>query len=272
MLTAFRYSYYDDLHFRLEACRMGAALLQGCFGVSLMHPQRLLDFATYTPQLLWDNVNIFDDPYRCSLADVMSGLETIATVLVDSGMVLPALPVIALWEHTASHKARSVSGTVLCRTIRARALIHLGLMAEAASVLLGLMSGSKLPSRMLDSDLVVKGSDGVALQIPALPTFSNALPPSHADNQACMDYISDVAVPPPLVELYGPWLTAQLAIARAGFLVQLGSVRDCWKLTDKATGEAGSRIDNARLHCSMWTFATCHMSLQSYVACCVCNF
>lgn len=45
-----RYGYYDDLHHRLEACRLGALLLAGAFANSLIHPQRALDFATYTPR------------------------------------------------------------------------------------------------------------------------------------------------------------------------------------------------------------------------------
>lgn len=84
---------------------------------------------------------------------------------------------------------------------------------------------------------MLRGADGAPLPPAAAPAFSNRLPPSAPANQAALTAVAEAAVPPPVVALYGPWLTAQLAIARAQFLMELASVRDCWKATDKSTGE-----------------------------------
>ena len=43
---------------------MAAQLVGACFSCSLIHPQRPLDFATYTPLELWEGSNLFHDPYR----------------------------------------------------------------------------------------------------------------------------------------------------------------------------------------------------------------
>jgi len=232
-----RYSYFDDLHLRLEACRLGATLLAGVCAASVAHPQRAVDFATYTPRVLYDGQDLFADGYRCSLADVLSGVETVSTVLVDSGLPLAVLPAIALWEHVALYVARTVPGTALCRTLRARALVQLGLLADAAGVLGGLMAAADLPSPAFDSPLVVRAADGAPIPQPRPPPFDSRLPPGAAPNVACAAFIAENALHEAVAALYGPWLAAQLANARAEFLLQLASVREFWRGTDRLTGE-----------------------------------
>ena len=48
----------------VQAARMGAHLLQACFRCSISHPQRAVDFATYTPKALWEGADFFADQYR----------------------------------------------------------------------------------------------------------------------------------------------------------------------------------------------------------------
>jgi len=49
--------------------------------------------------------------------------------------------------------------------MRTRALVDLGLMSEASSVLIDLMRGARLPDSTLDTDYVVKNEDGSVLQV-----------------------------------------------------------------------------------------------------------
>jgi hypothetical protein len=49
--------------------------------------------------------------------------------------------------------------------MRARALVQLGLMHEASSVIIDLMRGAHLPDATLDTDFVVKNEDGSVLQV-----------------------------------------------------------------------------------------------------------
>jgi len=54
---------------------------------------------------------------RCNVTDLQSGLEGTVRTLVDAGLPLEALPVIALWEHITLHVKRDLKATVLCRCV-----------------------------------------------------------------------------------------------------------------------------------------------------------
>lgn len=59
-----RYIYHSDTGRQLECARLAALLLPALFTCSLEHPQRAVDFATYTPVELWGAKDLFADPYR----------------------------------------------------------------------------------------------------------------------------------------------------------------------------------------------------------------
>ena len=50
----------------MQAACMSATLLAACFACTLVHPQRAVDLALYTPLHLWEGVDLFLDPYRCA--------------------------------------------------------------------------------------------------------------------------------------------------------------------------------------------------------------
>ena len=54
---------------------------------------------------------------RCNVTDLRSGLEGIASILVEARLYLDALPVISLWEHLTLHVMRNLKATVLCRCV-----------------------------------------------------------------------------------------------------------------------------------------------------------
>lgn len=64
MMHACRYSYHADLGARLRCALLAAELLPAVFGSDILHPQRCVDFAAYTPLELWPGVDVFADPYR----------------------------------------------------------------------------------------------------------------------------------------------------------------------------------------------------------------
>ena len=104
-------------------------------------------------------------PPRCNVTDLLSGLETVVSVLLDHGLALEALPVISLWEYVAHYVTRQLHSVLLCRLQRVEALCQLGLMAEACGVLLGLLGGLGLADPVMDTDFVVKAEDGSVLQV-----------------------------------------------------------------------------------------------------------
>ena len=80
---------------------------------------------------------------------MLTGLPCIIAALVGSGFSLEALPVIALLEWVAQHVVGDPLATVAVRLQRVQALTHLGLLAEAASLLGTLMLVSVTPSSLL---------------------------------------------------------------------------------------------------------------------------
>ncbi|KAG1679321.1 hypothetical protein FOA52_009353 [Chlamydomonas sp. UWO 241] len=233
-----RYAYHGNLGLRLEAARMGATLVSCLFVSSIQHPQRPAGFATYVPLSLWDGADVFADPYRCPLSDVLSGLETLASTLIDVGLALDALPLLSAWECIAWRCARSVPATVRCRTLRVRALVQLGLLTAASELLLDLLAGRRLPDPLLDSDLRLRDPiTGAVVAVAVVPPLRADALPGHADNQPAIAALGGDGVLPAAVEaLYGPWAVAHLALARADLLLRLGSVPNLWKETSPGTG------------------------------------
>ena len=52
----------------MQGACMAAQLVAACFACSLVHPQRAVDFATYTPLELWEGAHLFHDPYKYARA------------------------------------------------------------------------------------------------------------------------------------------------------------------------------------------------------------
>lgn len=201
-----------------------------------MHPQRLLGLALYTPVELWPQLgaDVWADPCTCAMPDALSGLETLAGCLLEGGLLLEALPLVSVWEHVALHVAGQVQATTLARLARARALVALGLLAEAAVVLERLMSGGGLPHPAAPgmACAAAAADEGAPLQqLQAAPAarFHASQPPGHESNRACLQRISEGVLPMErLAVLYGPWAAAQLVQVRAAFLAAAGAVPYCW--------------------------------------------
>ena len=176
-----------------------------------------------------------------AVPDVLSGLEALTSVLLDAELPLEALPLIALWEHTAVHAAGQLQATLLARLARARALVALGLLGPAADVIASLMAGVRLPCVELPGGgaLVLRAPDGAPLPAPGAPAprYDASQPPGWEGNRECLQYIADGALAEGLAGLYGPWAVAQLAGARAAFLAAAGAVPHCWKGSSPASGQ-----------------------------------
>lgn len=189
-------------------------------------------------QQVWQGVDIWADTYRVNMSDLLSGLETLADVLVDSELALEALPLLALWEHVALHVTRNVGATVMCRIQRARALVSLGLLPAASKVLIQLMQGRDLPDPVIpDAALVVKSEDGAPLLLPAVAPLSGRHAPGTQENKPVLGLIAHGPVPAPVEALYGGWAVARLALVRAAFLMRIGGMPNLWRSVNPASGK-----------------------------------
>jgi len=64
LCDACRYCYPADLSSRLSCALLAAELLPAVFATDIIHPQRRVDFAAYTPVQIWPGVDVFEDKYR----------------------------------------------------------------------------------------------------------------------------------------------------------------------------------------------------------------
>ena len=99
-----RYGPDSGTH-RLNCARFASHLILGVFGASVGHPQRPCDFAVYTPKVLTSGADLFADARCCSPKWVMAACRTVAVTLLqyDTEHAHLTLPVLALYEHVATH-------------------------------------------------------------------------------------------------------------------------------------------------------------------------
>ncbi len=104
-------------------------------------------------------------------------------------------------------------------------------------MLADVLQGRRLPDPALPTDLVLQdastGQPLVSLQEP--PRLDAAALPGAAVNQAVLQLVAVGPLPGPLAELYGSWMEARLALARADFLQGLARVPNLWSATSPAT-------------------------------------
>lgn len=205
---------------------------------SLSHPQRAVDTASYTPAALAEGCNLFRDAHALNMPDLLEGAETVARVLARAGRPLAALPVLSIWEWAACRVARSLTQTLRCRVARVHSLCSLGLLREACAVAGTLMQGRGLPDPDTDRDAVFPGVPADA----ACPDLSAALHPGAAENRAAVNYLMCGELPEAVADAYGPWLCAQVALARVKVLSALAAVPYCWDGLDPAA-ESWQRAD-----------------------------
>ncbi|KAK9804359.1 hypothetical protein WJX72_009127 [[Myrmecia] bisecta] len=230
-----RCAYPANLGLQVEASRLGGLLLRWCFGSSLAHPQTPLGFAAYHMQSLAADTDLFADPYRCSAADLLSGTEAIAGLLLANGWPLDALPVVVMQQWLARHVRREVGATARACLLRGEALCQLGRLAEASDTICALMQGRGLPDHASGAELVMRDADGAVSAGQTVASFDHTKWPGHAGNKPCIDYMASQEVGPGVSSLLGPELAARLTRLRALFLCKLGEVVNCWQSTHPAS-------------------------------------
>jgi len=192
-----RYSTGNHRKQRLSLALMAMPLWRAPFALSLAHPSRLCDYATYVPSLgsLFAGVDLFADPKRLSVIDVLSGLEQCARTLLTQKEGLLALPVLALLECVAGQAARSPRRVLKSRLLRVEALTQAGMAGAACSMLASVLQGSGLSG----SDISNHGQQATSSASSSSSVSSLRVPlgPPPAPEP---DHSSDAAYMPPY-----PW-------------------------------------------------------------------
>jgi hypothetical protein len=182
-----RYVSSGDRRRRLSLALMAAPLWRSCMATSIVHPHRLCDFAVYTPTpaSVLSGVDLFMDRQRLSPRACMDALEHACTTLVEQGEGLMALPLLSLLECLSSGLCMEPTRTLRVRVLRVDALSQAGLIAQAVSVLAGILTGAALGR--------VAGSYGGATMPKGAGTFANAALPGAAGYTAALVEASGVS-------------------------------------------------------------------------------
>ena len=245
-------SYARSAHLQREAALLGAHLIAAAFAGSVTHPQRAVDFASYTPAALSEGASeLFCDARELDAAEVASGAQAVAAALLRGGAPLEALPVVALWEWMARDVARDAAMTVRARLARARALTDLGLLQDAYSVVTRLMTGVGLPDALGGGPLVLHLPDGAPYNPVPIPHFLANERPGAPANKAALEFLAQGGMHVAVSTQLGPWAVAQVALARCRVLHALGRVPHAWSHLDPRDGapmrEGAQQPDKVRM-------------------------
>eukprot|EP00239_Pterosperma_sp_CCMP1384_P007026 CAMPEP_0197855252 /NCGR_PEP_ID=MMETSP1438-20131217/26249_1 /TAXON_ID=1461541 /ORGANISM="Pterosperma sp., Strain CCMP1384" /LENGTH=302 /DNA_ID=CAMNT_0043470289 /DNA_START=80 /DNA_END=984 /DNA_ORIENTATION=- len=231
-----KFTITSNLNLRLQCCLAASTMFSALFTCSMNHPQRLYDFGEYVPVEIWEGVNIFADPYKCSVLDLLEGLHFASSYLMANERFLEALPMLSLYEYAAYHIRRDPKLTALARCLRARALCGVGNLPGAARLLCATIQGENVPGVQNSNDRIpLTPDDVIGPDIKTFEFLPAELPGSTA-NKPVIDFIMSTELSSVLEGIYGTHVMDQLQVARATFLFTLGQVPNQWNNTTPLTG------------------------------------
>jgi len=128
-----------DLGRSREHVLCAVCLVKEMLKCSLSHPMRLRDFRNSQTETLWPAFDPFLDLDRLRPSDLIDALEFLCSRLLGNDEVKDVLPLSILMEQIASRSCRSSRIVARARTLRLTALIQLGFISDAISLLVSMM-------------------------------------------------------------------------------------------------------------------------------------
>ena len=106
-------SHNNDIYTSGECAMLAALVARAILASSFRLPSYLCDFARYTcPRKLCENVDLIQMPRFASIVDLLLGLESIVSTLLNRKAFLEALPVIVLADHCINQYTMSEQAKV----------------------------------------------------------------------------------------------------------------------------------------------------------------
>ena len=167
-----KFVYNSDTYLRTECCRFAARVCHVMFSCDVSHPHKLREFATYRLRQLWEGVPIFENSEVAASNLLVDALDTVCNELDAAGSLLPALPVLALYQHVAVDAMEDLYYSLRCATVRVRVLSQAGFLEQATATLRDLVTGVELPG--------VEAK--VSTELPGVELLKNELPPQAQAN------------------------------------------------------------------------------------------
>ncbi|GMH79329.1 hypothetical protein TrST_g7856 [Triparma strigata] len=243
---------------RTNHALLAAELFRAPFSVSLPNPQRLCDFASYSPSQFCIGKNLFFDERALDPSIMVISLTEVAEVLIEGGYYAQALPVICLNEWIFCYQSMNTDGLARTRLQKVEACVGAGFVAEGVSVLACVLKGQKLP-KVAGGYCGVPSSDAApeeeaaetveegaeegearpGLNFFGLAPFLNEASVCDEKNADAIKWIAALDLSSELASLYGEDVADLLQIVRVKLMVALIENEKLPMVKDGAVEEIG---------------------------------
>ncbi|CAK9111122.1 Cilia- and flagella-associated protein 54 (Flagella-associated protein 54) [Durusdinium trenchii] len=241
-----RFTCSDQSEQRLQLVRLAGLFFSSLVATGMPHPTRLCEFATYHLEQLFPVLDHGLANAGVSKELVVNALDYVSRALACTSHLaadnLLALPVLCILEWFGFKIACSNSILGAARVVRARALIKIGLLTEASSVLCDVIVGRRLNAVEVFEVVPRSGEIDNSGDLQSLlerhelqqnaPTFNASKLPWTHENARALEFLcnSPNCEPLPFIkEMLGVVSTNELALARAEFVLQVAKV---WPLLE----------------------------------------
>ncbi|CAM9978130.1 unnamed protein product [Lampetra fluviatilis] len=220
-----------DFAVRIRCCVLASMLFKAIFRASLPHPKADVDYARYevdggqgSPVPGVEPLTPSPTPGGGSLdvGTIVSCLSFLARHLHRAGLLLPVLPLLALYQHLVCSICRDVQRSVEGRLLKVNVLTDLALFGDASREMCTVLLGEKLPLpvfpgfRATDSKLAT----AAALASMQLDTSKAILTDG---NLQAVELLLTQPLSPVLESALGPRLCHRVSLTRARLLVRLAA-------------------------------------------------
>ena len=195
---------------RLDCALFAASLSLSLYGGAVAHPVRAVDFAGYRVRELWAGSEAFE-PYAFTTLRLLDGLQGAVVALLEYGMALQALPLIALYMHIASGVCRDSEHYLAAQTLAIEACAEAGQIHHAMRGLAAAYRGTNRPVGALQPTGASKPEEPLA--------YACHEPPSSAANSLAIETVLELVPASDAVELADVLLLTRLDLARVGTLL-----------------------------------------------------
>merc|ERR1711871_41766 len=171
----------------------------------------------YEAREIYPRADLFSDEARCAPAALVDALRFVAAVVQQNGRALDALPLLAALEYIVAERVRDADAVISCRLQRVIALLDVGDISGALSLLFLLFRGKQLPGWIIENS-------GDPSNAP--PRYANCSAPHTPTNLAVIRALMDEEIKEDVAELYGAAQVLMLQLTRAQAIARLSSLEN----------------------------------------------
>ncbi|XP_061430386.1 LOW QUALITY PROTEIN: cilia- and flagella-associated protein 54 [Lethenteron reissneri] len=223
-----------DFAVRIRCSVLASMLFKAIFRASLPHPKADVDYARYevdggqgSPVPGVEPLTPSPTPGGGSLdvGTIVSCLSFLARHLHRAGLLLPVLPLLALYQHLVCSICRDVQRSVEGRLLKVNVLTDLALFGDASREMCTVLLGEKLPLPVFPGFKAIDSKPVAAAAVVVVASMQ--LDTSKAiltdGNLQAVELLLTQPLSPALESALGPRLCYRVSLTRARLLVRLAA-------------------------------------------------